>query len=393
MRRGQGQDLPEFFRLQGAGVEDGRLIGHRQAPGQDPGVGAVQDEAQAGDLLHRFHHEGHAVVAPGRQKAGVDVDEVGPGLLTAAGQFLERPGVEGVKRLGHRGVEDVEIVRGNDQGHACLLRSSARTCCNSASMADKVWVQILGPDGPPGVLAHERQVGPGDVVRPPKGGAQQLAGHQQVRYQVKRAPGPALGHQGQALLGLLHDPQGTGHRLFQGRGQRVGVALGSGPGELEIGLDILGLQPQERGGHEAHPGQEIAPGKSGISLRAPGVGAPVGPLSRAGPGPGRRCGPRRRRRRDQAGPGPGLSGKRNPCPSLGQSGRPVRRPRQISPVPAIVGRSRDRVNYSLEKKPTWPGYRYGRADRIVRRCPGFKGSTSSQRPKRPDNFGLLTFSD
>ena len=118
MRCGQGQNLPEFFLLQGAGVEDGRLIGHRQAPGQDPGAGAVQDEAQAGDLLHRFHHEGHAVVAPGRQKPGVDVDEIGAGLLDAAGQFLEGPGVEVVERLGHHGVEDVKIVRGNDQVHA-----------------------------------------------------------------------------------------------------------------------------------------------------------------------------------------------------------------------------------------------------------------------------------
>ena len=120
--------LPEFVRLQGAGVEDGRLIGHRQAPGQNPGVGAVQDEAEIGDLLDRFHHEGHAVVAPGRQKPGVDVDEVGPGLLNAAGQFLERPGVEGIQGLGHHGIEDVEVVRGNDQGHGFLARSPACTC-------------------------------------------------------------------------------------------------------------------------------------------------------------------------------------------------------------------------------------------------------------------------
>ena len=75
--RGQGQNLPEFVSLQGAGVQDGRMYSPgRQAPGQDPGVGAVQDEAKIGDLLHRFHHEGHAVVALGRQEAGVDVDEV-----------------------------------------------------------------------------------------------------------------------------------------------------------------------------------------------------------------------------------------------------------------------------------------------------------------------------
>ena len=104
-----------------------------------------------------------------------------------------------------------------------------------------MWDKVLVPDGPPGVLAHERQVGPGDVVRPPKGGAQQLAGHQQIRYQVQGASGPGLGHQGQALLSLLHDPEGTGHRLFQGRGHLLGSPLGPGPGELEIGLDILCL--------------------------------------------------------------------------------------------------------------------------------------------------------
>ena len=69
-------------------------------------------------------------------------------------------------------------------------------------------------------------------------------------------------------MSLLHDPEGTGHRLFQGRGHLLGVAAGAGLGELEIGLDILCLQPQERRGHQAHPGQEIAPGKSGVVLRA-----------------------------------------------------------------------------------------------------------------------------
>ena len=128
VRRGQGQDVPEFVKLQGAGVEDGRFIGHRQTPGQDPGVRAVQKEGEIGDLLDRFHHEGHAVVAPGRQKAGVDVDAVGPGLLAAAGQFLERPGVEGLQGLGHHRIEDVEVVRGNDQGHGFLTRSPACTC-------------------------------------------------------------------------------------------------------------------------------------------------------------------------------------------------------------------------------------------------------------------------
>ena len=96
-------------------------------------------------------------------------------------------------------------------------------------------------------MVHKRQVGPGDVVRPAPGGAEQFAGHQQIRDQVKGASGPGLGHQGQALLRLLHDPEGTGHRLIQGRGHLVWVALGSGPGELEIGLDILGLQPTADG--------------------------------------------------------------------------------------------------------------------------------------------------
>ncbi len=128
MRRGQGQDVPEFVRLQGAGVEDGRRFGHGQAPGQNPGVGAVQDEGEFGDLLDRFHHKGHTVVTPGREKPGVDVDAVGPGLLAAAGQFLERPGIEGIQGPGHHGIEDVEVVRGNDQGHGFLARSPACTC-------------------------------------------------------------------------------------------------------------------------------------------------------------------------------------------------------------------------------------------------------------------------
>ena len=81
-------------------------------------------------------------MAPGRQKPGVDVDEAGPGLLKAPGQFLERLRVEGRKRLGHHRVENVQIVRSNDQVHAILPESSARTNCHSASIASRVWDKV-----------------------------------------------------------------------------------------------------------------------------------------------------------------------------------------------------------------------------------------------------------
>ncbi len=130
-----------------------------------------------------------------------------------------------------------------------------------------MWVRFAAQIGPPRVLLHEGQIGPGDVVRPPKRGAQQLAGHQQVRYEVRPAPGPTPAKQAQAFLGLLHDPQGAGHRLVEGRGQGVGVALGPGPGELKISLDILGLQPPEPRGHQSHLRQEITPERFGLSHR------------------------------------------------------------------------------------------------------------------------------
>ena len=51
-------------------------------------------------------------------------------LLTKLAQF---------QRLGHHGVEDLEIIRGNDQVHMSLPESSARTRCHSTSMASRVW--------------------------------------------------------------------------------------------------------------------------------------------------------------------------------------------------------------------------------------------------------------
>ena len=87
--RGQGQEVPEFSFLQGAGVEDGPLLAGGQSPGQDPGIGAVQHQGQAGRLLHRLHHEGHAVLMAGGQKTRVKVQDLGPGRFAAPGQFLQ----------------------------------------------------------------------------------------------------------------------------------------------------------------------------------------------------------------------------------------------------------------------------------------------------------------
>lgn len=88
MGRGQGQNPPEFFFLQGQGVEHRRLVAGGQSLGQYLRVGAVQHQAQLSHLLHRLHHEDHAVFMPGRKITGVNIQNFGPGLLTAPSQFL-----------------------------------------------------------------------------------------------------------------------------------------------------------------------------------------------------------------------------------------------------------------------------------------------------------------
>ena len=115
MGRGQGQGLPEFGRLQGQGVEHRGPVADGQALGQYLRVGAVQHQAQAAHLLHRLHHEGHAVLVPGRQETGVEVQNFGAGLLAAPGQFLQGAGVQVFQGRGHHGVQGVQIVSGNDQ--------------------------------------------------------------------------------------------------------------------------------------------------------------------------------------------------------------------------------------------------------------------------------------
>ncbi len=87
--------------------------------------------------------------------------------------------------------------------------------------------QILVPDSPSGVLGHKRQVGAGDVVRPPPGGAQQLAGHQQIRYQdaVKLADGSVY------WMDEYDGPRGMGYivreeRVISGVTERMATDYG-----------------------------------------------------------------------------------------------------------------------------------------------------------------------
>ena len=296
-------------------------------------------------------------------------------------------GSSAIEGLGHHGVEDVKIVRRNDQVHASLPDESGPDQLPFGLQGLQGVGQSLVPDDPPGGMAHKRQVGPGDVVRPPKGGAQQLAGHQQIRYQVRRTSGPALGHQGQALLSLLHDPERTGHRLFQGRGHLVWVALGSGPGELEIGLDILGLQPIKRRGHQAHPGQEIVPGKSGVLLRSLAPVLQLDHFHKQGQAQGGAMGRSGAAAGIRPGLGQGLQKRRIHIPPLVKvaPGSPAT---ANFPGPCYCGpKSQPGQLFFQAESQTWPGNRHGRADKIVRRGPGFKGSTL--RPEVP-NVNFLT---
>jgi hypothetical protein len=70
---------------------------HCQAFGQNPGVGTVQDDAQGGDLLNRFHPENDAVFLTGRAITGVDVQQGGACLLTGASRFLEGMGIQSLQ--------------------------------------------------------------------------------------------------------------------------------------------------------------------------------------------------------------------------------------------------------------------------------------------------------
>ena len=107
---GQGQDFPEFFRLQGEGVEYGRLVAGGQTLGQYLRVGAVQHQPQAAHLLHRLHQEDHAVLKPGREVAGVDIQNFGAGLLAAPGQFLQGGGIQVFQGRGHQRIDHVKII-------------------------------------------------------------------------------------------------------------------------------------------------------------------------------------------------------------------------------------------------------------------------------------------
>ena len=125
-----------------------------------------------------------------------------------------------------------------------------------------------------------------------------------------------------------------------------GSPLGAGLGKLEIGLDILFLQPQERRGHQAHPRQEIAPGKSGVVLRPLAPVLQLDHFRQQGQAQGGAVGRGGAAAGIRPGLGQGFQERRIHVPPLGKVGARFAVTGDWPNFYLIVGLSRDEVNLS-----------------------------------------------